>query len=195
MILQGAIPGVSVLSVLQLLSLGPQPTWAEGQRWSKRPSISKASPSVWFSLGHHGTTLLCWKSASWKDFEKTHISLPKMSGMLCEVPTSEFRVKSAERDLWWKTFRNKQFQSFVSRALCDLEIKSFIKIRRYSVSSKRQRGKTHGDAGKNCQVHRGRMPLKTRSLQRVRAPRSSTGADSVSKSIWSSGLRSLAEAV
>ena len=37
---------------------------------------------------------------------------------------------------------------------------------------------THGDAGKNCEVHRGRMPLKTRSLRRVRARRSSTDADS-----------------
>lgn len=52
--------------------------------------------------------------------------------------SSQQFFKSAERDLWWKTFRNKQFQSFVSRALCDFEIKCIIKIRRYSVSSKRQ---------------------------------------------------------
>lgn len=100
------------------------------------------------------------------------------------VRSAYLRISSQiwEGSLMW------DFSKLVSRALCDFEIKSFIKIRRYSVSSKRQRGKRHGDAGKNCQVHRGRMPLKTRSLQRVRAPRSSTGADSVSKSIWSSGL-------
>ena len=106
-ILQGAIPGVSVLSVLQLLSLGPQLGRGFG-----------------FPV-HHGTTLLCWASASWKDYAKTRHIFAK--DVRDAVRSAYLRISS---QICWKGSLMWNFSKLVSRALCDFEIKiDNIKIR------------------------------------------------------------------
>lgn len=188
-ILQGAIRGVSVLSVLQLSSLGPQPTWAEGGQ-SDRPSAKRSHRFGFSSTSLHGNI---WDNssvlapASWKIFAKD---------VRDAVRSAYLRISSQSVfQICWEGSLMIYF-SWCFKAC----FKSLVQFRdKMFHQNKKVLGvfeeATHGDTGKNCQVHRGRMPLKTRSLQRVRAPRSSTGADSVSKSIWSFGLPSLAEAV
>ncbi len=56
-----------------------------------------------------------------------------MSGMLCEVPTSESQsvvFRSVERDLWWEIFHD--FSKLVSRDWCNFDMKCLIKMCGYS---------------------------------------------------------------
>ena len=139
-------------------------------------------PRVWFSsTSLHGNTWdnssvleICELKRFWKN---SHIFATDVRDA---VRSAYLRISQSAVFQIWEGSLMWDFSKLVSRALCDFEIKiDNIKIRSNTRCLRRGKEATHGDAGKNCQVHRGRMPLKTRSLQRVRAPRSSTGADSV----------------